>query len=164
MAWFADGSAFEDFPGSTGVGFVAIGWLSPEHQYPRKEISENFFRALCGLLHNRWIPPIASPGSHSCEICQFSGGAQNYRFEGIEFSATSSGELFVPFTGGVFIAPLSIAHYIDGHQYCPPEEFQNAVIRCPKMRSPAYLKAILDGGVREWTRQLEELDENLNSQ
>ena len=54
--------------------------------------------------------------------------------------------LYVPFEGGIFVSPSLIAHYIDAHDYTPPEVFQAAVLECPPMRSMAYLKAILKEG------------------
>ncbi|NNB86422.1 hypothetical protein HJC10_33875 [Corallococcus exiguus] len=47
----------------------------------------------------------------------------------------------------MFIAPTMIVHYIDAHEYVPPMEFQEAALKCPEMRSMAYLKAIRACGI-----------------
>jgi hypothetical protein len=39
--------------------------------------------------------------------------------------------------------PSLAAHYILAHGYAPPQEFCDAVLRCPPMRSPAYFQAIV---------------------
>lgn len=51
--------------------------------------------------------------------------------------------------GCIYIAPSTVIHYIDAHHYCPPDEFQKAVVNCPEMRSMNYLKAILANGPKE---------------
>jgi hypothetical protein len=50
--------------------------------------------------------------------------------------------LFIPGDGLLYVAPSTIIHYIDSHDYLPPIEFIDAVLRCPRMRSMEYLKAI----------------------
>lgn len=155
MAYIEDESELIYFPFSEGLGFIAAGWLATDCDYTKGDVSPEFFRALCRLLVNPWSPPIASRGVHRCELCRFSGGASKYSFEGYSFSAIGSSELFVPFDNRVYVAPVSIAHYIDCHGYCPPPEFQQAVLECPEMRSVRYLKLILDGGVRDWIRRIE---------
>ena len=156
MAHLEDDSEFDYLPSSDGCGFLAAGWISRDCNYRQDAVSDGFFRALCRLLANPWTPPVASAGVHRCELCRFSGGSSSYRFEEYSFSAIGSSELFVPTESGVYVAPISIAHYIDAHGYCPSEAFQEAVLTCPEMRSTAYLKLLLNGGVREWTRRMEE--------
>jgi hypothetical protein len=39
-----------------------------------------------------------------------------------------------------------IAHYILTHHYAPPQEFCDAVLRCPPMGSPEYFEAIIKNG------------------
>jgi hypothetical protein len=49
-----------------------------------------------------------------------------------------------------------MAHYIDAHEYCPPEEFQKAVLACPEMKSLAYMQALLETPARTWLQRLKE--------
>jgi len=67
------------------------------------------------------------------------------------------GFLFVPFKDTLFASPTSIAHYIDVHGYCPPVEFQQAVMNCPEMRSTDYMRALLATPAQEWLRRLREV-------
>ena len=55
--------------------------------------------------------------------------------------------VFVPADEGVYVAPSLVLHYVDAHEYAPPEAFQRAVEACPPMRSIDYLKAIERHGV-----------------
>jgi hypothetical protein len=47
----------------------------------------------------------------------------------------------------VYVAPSLVVHYIDAHQYAPPDAFQHAVTSCPPMRSMDYFKAIRKHGI-----------------
>ncbi|WP_139215492.1 DUF7919 family protein [Lysobacter sp. cf310] len=83
---------------------------------------------------NPW-QPFVTAGLHSCELCQF---------DAPKFSAN----IFIPFEGRIFVAPVGIVHYIAAHWYLPPSRFQEAVMHCPSMRSMEYKKAILSNGGR----------------
>ena len=48
--------------------------------------------------------------------------------------------------GCILVAPSLVLHYIDAHQYLPPAEFISAVLRCPEVGSPEYVRALLEGG------------------
>jgi len=50
--------------------------------------------------------------------------------------------LFVPGAGFLYITPSLVLHYIDAHQYAPPEEFVKAVLECPPTRSQDYKNAV----------------------
>jgi hypothetical protein len=54
--------------------------------------------------------------------------------------------LFVPADGRVFVAP-SLIVYVDAHGYAPPVEFQRAVLKCPPMKSTAYLRQVSAAGL-----------------
>lgn len=80
------------------------------------------------LLGDPWDP--FGPhyrGQHTCELC---GGKW------------SKLNLFVPGTCAVYVAPELILHYIDAHEYAPPEEFCAALLACPEMNSSDYLSAL----------------------
>jgi hypothetical protein len=48
-----------------------------------------------------------------------------------------------------------IAHYILAHNYAPPAEFCDAVLRCPPMSSPEYFEAIVKNGPASFTAEIE---------
>jgi hypothetical protein len=54
----------------------------------------------------------------------------------------SQENLFVPGTGVVFVAPGGIVHYVEAHSYLPPQEFVEAVLRCPDLSSEEYCRAL----------------------
>ena len=73
-------------------------------------------------------------------VLQFApAGAQNKRWQRY---------LFVPGETCLYAAPSLVAHYVDAHEYRPPEAFLRAVRACPPMKSMAYLKAIRAFGAR----------------
>lgn len=141
--WIADLSPYAD-----DLPLLSVGFLAREQVYQRGEVSEEFFTKLCALVSNAWNPPVVTAGVHFCELCRFTGGSVA-QFQGYQVSNISNRELFVPGDGFVYVAPISITHYVDAHEYYPPFEFQEAVLRCPPMRSAAYFKALLANGARE---------------
>jgi hypothetical protein len=50
--------------------------------------------------------------------------------------------LFIPHRGFVFVAPGRVDHYIEVHQYLPPESFIDALLTCPSPLSVEYRDAI----------------------
>jgi hypothetical protein len=114
---------------------VAIGWLSPNHDFPRGKAPNGFFEKLEALCSDPW-EPFAAGGSHQCELCQYQGP----RF---------STNLFIPAGKRIFVAPAGVAHYVAAHWYLPPRTFIDAVLSCPPVRSMEYKKAILAGGGRQ---------------
>lgn len=124
---------------------TAVGWLEPGHDFVRGDVRKEFFSALVRLLVNPW-QPFVSAGRKPCGFCRFTGGSGGLSFgdDTIHFGGAN---LFVPAADRVFAAPSMIAHYVDAHGYAPPAVFQEAVMRCPDMRSAAYLKAIAARGL-----------------
>jgi len=114
---------------------LPIGWLTRSSEFLHGEVSPAFFKKLSDLCRDPW-QPVVSAGFHVCELCQF---------EGPRFSAN----VFVPFGGFIYVAPVAITHYIASHWYKPPAVFIQAVLECPTMNSMAYKKAILANGGRE---------------
>lgn len=147
MTWYADLSLCDYYGAEAADKLRAVGWLEPGRPYSTGEVSEEFFEKLCELLANPWTP-VCWLGVHSCEFCRFTGGGTTVGFKGYEVRGVSARDLFVPGEDFLYVAPESIAHYIDAHGYCPPDEFCRAVMRCPTMRSAEYLRSILKNGPR----------------
>ena len=106
MAFFADLGGIDYFPVADPSALRAIGWLARGHEFPRGEVSREFFDRLCALLASPW-EPLASGGSHSCELCRFSGGPAEIRW-GHTVVAMGASNLFVPGAGVIYVAPSSI--------------------------------------------------------
>ncbi|WP_431286251.1 hypothetical protein [Roseateles chitinivorans] len=119
---------------------LAVGWLGEDDGFPRGDVSPVFFEKLKALCADPWAP-FAAAGSHQCELCQYDG-------------PWFSTNLFVPFNGRIYAAPVGIVHYIAAHRYLPPQVFIDAVLACPPMRSMPYHKALLANGGRVLVRGL----------
>jgi hypothetical protein len=151
MAHYPDLSVCEYVEAGPGSDCLAVGWLEPEREFARGDVSPEFFDRLCQLLIEPWSF-VASAGLHRCGFCRFSGGG-SATFKGHHISGVGNGMLFVPSGSTIYVSPTSIAHYIDAHGYCPPAEFQRAVRECPEMRSLAYMRALLATPVRQWIQK-----------
>lgn len=118
----------------------AVGWLERGRAFTQGEVSDRFFEALMQLLVDPW-QPFANAGRHACSLCRFVGGPAEISYEGTTVALGAS-NLFVPGDGVIYVAPSLVAHYVDAHEYQPPEQFMKAVLECPQMRSMQYLRAI----------------------
>jgi hypothetical protein len=141
MTYYEDLSRMSD----PRLALVAVGWLEPEHPYVKGDVEERFFARLMELLVEPW-QPFAAAGRHECRFCAFSGGpgTVSYAARVGQHVNVSIGwaNVFVPGRDVLYMAPSTIAHYIDSHGYKPPAEFVDAVLACPEMKSAAYLRAI----------------------
>jgi len=145
MTYFAD-LAPNTYFGRWQDVLVSVGWLDAVHEPRRGGVSEEFFRALVLLLVEPW-QPVVFAGHGVCERCRFSGGPSKLVFEGNTIMLGSN-NLFVPADDHrVFVAPSLIAHYIDAHEYAPPDEFQRAVVACPRT-SIEHRRKLLERGIR----------------
>jgi len=154
--WIDDLQPFDFLVPGSQKYFRAVGWLSKGKAYPRGEVDAVWYAKLCELIQNPWTP-IASAGVHHCELCRFTGGADSMFNKTLRVRAVSGLQVYVPGDGILFLAPVSIAHYIDSHEYLPPAEFQKAISDCPSMRSMDYLRLVLDNGGREFLAGLKSL-------
>ena len=113
---------------------LAVGWLEKGSIFPQGQVSPAFFEKLQRLCADPW-QPVVSIGQHECSLCQF---------DAPRFSAN----IFIPYSGRIYAAPVAVVHYIAAHWYLPPEVFIQAVLECPDMKSMEYKKALLANGGR----------------
>ena len=125
---------------------MAIGWLAGEKAYTKDNVPLDVFSSLAKLLVDPW-QPVATAGRHACPFCRFTGGPAKLDF-GDHAISCGTNNVFVPGDDCVYVAPSMILHYVDAHEYCPPEVFQKAVLACPAVRSVAYMKAMRARGLR----------------
>lgn len=144
MAYFADLAPCTYFPIPATDCLLAVGWLDRQHNYQHGPVDDELFARLCELLHDPW-QPFMTAGTHDCPFCRFTSGPQQltYRNATVQLGTNN---LFVPGDGVLFVAPSLILHYVDAHDYVPPEEFCQALLHCPAMRSMQYWKAIRENG------------------
>jgi hypothetical protein len=136
-----------------GVGFLRRG-----QPFDTGDVEERVFERLCELTQDPW-QPWACVGVHFCDLCRFTGNSVGTYVKVVNnvlrppyykvSAASSTVDLWIPGTGFLYVCPTSITHYIDAHGFCPPSDFCEAVLRCPKMRSMEYLKAVLANGGRQ---------------
>ncbi len=130
MAHFADLDTTTQI--AAGPHVRAIGWLSAKHSYPRGAVPESFIARLqsfCAhwsdsVLALDW--PVAG-GPHTCDFCN-------------EFRA--SGNFGIPGDMVLFVAPEMVAHYVEKHEYLPPQGFIQAVLTTPAPWSVEYAEAV----------------------
>ena len=138
MTHYADLQPCGYFCVDFAFGLQAIGWLDKDYPYYRGPVSPDFVSALKALLVDPWQPFVFG-GFHRCQFCRISGGPST--FPGIAGAEILLGgnNLFVPGDGFLYVAPSTIIHYMDAHEYSPPNHFQDAVLTCPEMRTMQYL-------------------------
>lgn len=124
--------------GAFSTRLIAVGWLHRFEPYPHGSISPAQRAKLAELLADPWNPFLFL-GSHLCECGKSRPGLRN---------------LFIPGPRGVFASPELIDHYIDVHDYRPPDEFLEALEACPPMHSPEYL-AQLEAGLGDLFQDLD---------
>jgi hypothetical protein len=147
---YPDLTPFSSSEGSPKL--LAVGWLEPGHDYHRGNVRTEFVCKLAELLVNPWQPAM-SMGPHRCAFCRLSGGPASFRLENVVSSSDvrlGVSNLWLPADGCLYIAPSLILHYMDAHEYSPPDEFQSAVMACPPMRSMEYLKALRKSGPKDF--------------
>lgn len=143
MTFFADLSTCVDF--GLGEGARAVGWLDSENDFRRGAVPTAFFERLVEFLIAPW-QPAAAAGRHPCPFCRFTGGPSQLSF-GRHVIQLGSAILVIPSEQEIFVAPSMVAHYIDAHDYSPPQPFVEAVLKCPAMRSMPYLRLLRAHGV-----------------
>jgi hypothetical protein len=147
--WIDDLTRAETIGGPAGL--VYVGWLDDGYPFPLGSVDHGFFARLHALCRNPWRPPHTPATSPLpfCPLCRFSNGPPYVRYENSEAATGQYPPVYVPGHQVVYVAPPSILHYIDAHQYLPPRPFLEAVNHCPEMRSGPYLRALVANGPRQ---------------
>jgi hypothetical protein len=140
MTWYPDLghlNYFDDGPVDS-TNFRAIGWLARNQEFSQGAVNPPFLERLRELLLAPW-QPLLFMGVHSCELCP------PQRIVAGKFVVPmGSHNLFIPGERCVYVAPELIVHYIEAHQYKPPEEFVGALLACPPTGSAEYQRRLLD--------------------
>jgi hypothetical protein len=144
MSWYDDLAACDYFGAEHAARFKAIGWLEEGREFKCGRTDPRFVHKLV-LLLGEPNPLEHSADPHFCTLCVFSRGPSEFHLfqsPGMPSVPMGNRNLFLPGSGFLYIAPSLILHYIDAHQYAPPEEFVKAVLECPPTRSQEYQKAV----------------------
>ncbi len=144
MSWFDDLGPCDYFGAEYAPAIKAVGWLEEGRNYRRGRPDPRFVHKLVLLLAEPWEQERAVD-PHYCSLCFLSRGPMEFRLyqsPGMPSVPMGNRNLCVPGQGFLYTAPSLILHYIDSHEYLPPDEFQKAVLECPPIRSQEYLKAM----------------------
>jgi hypothetical protein len=126
MSHYPDLAPFDYFGAEFTDAFGPVGWLAPDHDYPKGRLTRREHNKLAALSREPYTLYLTL-GRYNCEMCGRS---------------LSTADLFIPYGSRVFVAPGGILHYVELHDYLPPEEFRRAVLGCPPMASTAYFGAL----------------------
>ncbi len=117
--------------------------------YMQADLSEPFLDKLFNLLVQPWAPMYLL-GYDDCPWC---GNNYSARYNGRSINVGAL-NLFVPGEGFLYVMPSLAAHYILAHGYTPPPQFQEAVLRCPPMRSQEYFEAIAENAPQKYAEKV----------
>jgi hypothetical protein len=120
-------------------------------------VSDIFLDKLIDLLIKPWAP-MYFLGYADCPFCTLDSYGMTYKDKEIVVGALN---LFVPGARFLYVMPSLAAHYILAHGYAPPAEFQQAVLRCPPMRSPEYFAAIVANAPPRYVAGVQKPDLNV---
>ena len=111
-----------------------VGWLDAAHPFPRGCVPNGFVARLRMLASK---PVNQTRGFYVCQFCDFGPpippgdqAALDARYRQWKAAgALGSAEIRVIGSGGcVYAAPTLICHYVEAHNYQPPDEFIAAVM------------------------------------
>jgi hypothetical protein len=95
-----------------------VGWLGARHSFRKARPTSELVSVLNKLVAS---PVNLYRGKHQCEFCRA-------RRPGPE-EILGNGEIRVVGVDGVtYVAPVLIRHYVETHQYAPPEAFVQACL------------------------------------
>lgn len=92
---------------------VNIGWLDPKHDFQKGDVDKEIIEKIKNLPEAERYK-----GYHFCEFCQTED-----RFK----KARTSVNKRITYNGVTYHFPGLLDHYIEVHNYLPPQEFLEAV-------------------------------------
>jgi hypothetical protein len=123
--YFPDLSPYQYIARTSGPNVLNVGWLDAEHLYSRQRASEELLDALFEICSRRVNK---TRGFHLCPFCvsQSFGVTASRKAESLTLG---SAEIWVEAKDGkIYAAPNLIYHYVAEHDYCPPQEFIDALL------------------------------------
>jgi hypothetical protein len=133
---YEDLSPYEYVP--SDVPMTNVGWLGAAEPIPVGVIPE---RASDELLHiaSEGVAENMMRGVQDCEFCEIQSPLRMPTpFNERGFASLGMGEFHVVGVDGrTFAAPTLVLHYINDHQYLPPQEFVDALLFSADRRESA---------------------------
>ena len=125
---------------------INIGWLQKDKEFPVGNIPEGFLERLKWFSEKPF--PVFHSGQHICEFCE-------------DKNASGSCELrIVGADDTVYACPELIIHYIEAHNYCPPQQFIDAVINGPRPGQDKYTDAVYRNTVPFWEQRRPDINDD----
>lgn len=105
-----------------------VGWLDHSRSFRRGQAPDNFIKAL-----KRWLSKAKANQTRGFELCRFCR-MNNYQQMHVVVEERNvmlgSAEIWVPgIKGEVYASPTIIVHYVEEHEYLPPDQYIDAVLR-----------------------------------
>lgn len=101
-----------------------VGWIDPQRSFPTGAVSKSVKEALLNLAFGQFVAKAVVEPSRALPLCAACGDVVRIERGG---KALTDSELWVPGKGKTYACPILIIHYIERHNYLPPEEFLDAV-------------------------------------
>ena len=102
-----------------------VGWLETGRPYAKGSVPKKAISVLKKLVRR----PVKDElwGFHACDLCQTKPAVLTRLWPKRRHLGT--GEIRVAGVNGIIYAsPVLIVHYIKAHQYCPPQEYIDALL------------------------------------
>lgn len=132
-------TAFPDLTPLTYYGaeaaqvLIAVGWLGRDMEYQKGPLPEpELLRKLMRHVQQPYGGPLLLMGVHTCELCGAGEPTNRLRRLKVKTAKYNSGEFCLPYAGKLICAPLMLVHYLDAHEYAPPQEFWQALADAPE--------------------------------
>ncbi len=113
-----------------------IGWLDESQIYNKGKTSQLFQQR---LLEFCFVPMCVTRGWHLCPFCDANSPIELQK-GGKSFKLGSAEIRVIGKNDRIFASPNLIYHYVVDHNYCPPDEFVNAVLESPFPNAPRYIE------------------------
>lgn len=125
MTYYADLTQYEYFKSQSSMRNVA--WLDCEYDYHKAPVPHEMVYHLMNLAKS---PQNMTRGFHTCNLCEVPPIVleNDAYYNAWSLPRRGNGEIHLQNKKGTFVAPVLIIHYITDHQYCPPQEFIDAVL------------------------------------
>lgn len=120
-------SDFSKYRENEKGNYYYIGWLGPTHKYNTGHLESQFLSKLFAIFRREQVRLVR--GINTCHLCPHQDDGRVYfSMDGFE-KLLGISEIWIPNESfdKVFAAPSLILHYIDTHNYRPPQEFVDAV-------------------------------------
>ena len=108
-----------EFPNVRNVGWIDL------IQYSKGEVPDKIIEKISSLVFGDFHPGCIVEPVRAFPVCPVCGPLIEQRHG----KALMESELWIPDGDRVFASPILIAHFIETHDYRPPEEYLEAVVR-----------------------------------